>query len=91
MTAAIKKAEKSYVYFVLSEGAKGAKTDCWAVVSVRDVKLGTIGWFSRWRQYTFSPALDTTFSWGCMTVIAAFVADQNTRHKRLLAARNCGE
>lgn len=59
----------------------GRKTKVeWVVAQSSDSILGTISWFGRWRQYTFSPASDTTFSVGCME-------DINKEIKRLMAER----
>ena len=73
---------KTYVMFVLTRESE--KTNQWAVVSTeRDDLLGTIGWFGRWRQYTFSPATSTTYSSGCLDDISNFLQAKNAEHRRL--------
>jgi len=81
MTSAIKKAEKSYVVFVLAK--EGEKTNQWVVLSIHDTVLGHVAWFGRWRQYTFSPQPNTTYSWGCLMEIANFLQGKNQEHRKL--------
>lgn len=58
------------------------RTRRWAVFSKAGSFLGMVGWFSRWRQYTFNPADKTTFNEDCLTGIAAFLKDENDRQRR---------
>lgn len=50
------------------------KTEYWLVLSKkhRD-ELGFVRWYNSWRQYTFSPNMDTTFNIECLKDISEFL------------------
>ena len=52
------------------------KTEVWEIVSVRGIHLGTIKWYSRWRQYCFFPQGGTVFNSTCMNDIKLFIEYQ---------------
>ncbi len=62
----------------------GRKTQVWRIFGVHGDLLGQVQWFGRWRQYTFSPANETTFNRGCMTDLVVFLDKLNAaqREKR---------
>jgi hypothetical protein len=63
---------KEYVEFRLFE--KKAKTAVYEVVSKSTGEvLGTIMWYGPWRQYTFDPNDNTTWSSGCLKQVIAFL------------------
>jgi hypothetical protein len=39
------------------------------------IRLGTIAWFGRWRQFCFYPYPETVFNSGCMSDIQAQIAE----------------
>ncbi len=55
----------------------GRKTRVWAVRTNYGDVLGHVRWFGRWRQYTFDPAVGTTFNRDCLIDLAAFLSDVN--------------
>lgn len=60
------------------------KTSRWTVLSNYGGELGTVGWFGRWRQYTFDPAVLTTFNAGCLRDIMTFLDRANREHAEQL-------
>jgi hypothetical protein len=61
----------------------GRKTLVWEVKNrIRNILLGEIRWFGRWRQYAFFPAKDTVFNVDCMADIAAFIKDRMEERKK---------
>ena len=44
--------------------------------------LGSVRWYSGWRQYTFNSEPNTTFNNGCLTDIAQVLTDLNEAQKR---------
>lgn len=55
----------------------GQTTNRWEILSTHGDRLGTVGWFPRWRQYTFDPELGTTFNDTCLVDIAKFLGMVN--------------
>lgn len=53
------------------------KTDQWEIRSTTGSMLGMVKWYGRWRQYTFSPAVMTTFNAECLTDLARFLTEVN--------------
>ena len=50
------------------------KTKVYGVLAKKgNIFLGTIKWYSRWRQYCFFPDKDTIYSRGCLKDIAEFI------------------
>lgn len=59
------------------------KTTVWACVNKRfEFNLGTIRWYSGWRQYVFVPNPNTEFSAGCLLDVVTFIG-------QLMAIRRC--
>lgn len=60
------------------------------VVEVRSERsnahLGTIAWYSHWRQYTFSPQPETIFNTGCLEEIANELVRMTQQHRDALIA-----
>ena len=71
-----------YQYIIISEleVAPGRSTKKYAVQTKNGIWLGAIGWYSRWRQYTFAPEPGSIFSSGCMVDVCDFI-------KQLMDAR----
>ena len=58
------------------------KTKVYLVIAKRsDDCLGTIKWFSRWRQYSFHPIGDSIFNPQCLKDICEFIEKLNREHK----------
>lgn len=68
-----------YLKFVEVEGTGKTRR-----VEVRSgfssVTLGTIAWYSRWRQYTFWPERNTTFNRTCMEEISERLSKMTKDH-----------
>jgi hypothetical protein len=63
-----------YLKFSQLQARPGIKTEIWAVLSKkRGETLGTIQWYSPWRQYTFYPFSDTIYNRACLTDVAMFI------------------
>jgi hypothetical protein len=63
-------------------GLDKPKTKTWKVLSKYDSSmLGWIGWFSRWRKYSFFPSNSTVFEEDCLRDIAMFVQHKTQEHK----------
>ena len=43
--------------------------------------LGTISWFSSWRQYCFDPSRGTVWSSSCLDLVIELVKEINEAHK----------
>ncbi len=43
--------------------------------------LGTVKWYAQWRQYTFCPAVGTTFDAKCLTELAEYCKIKTAEHK----------
>lgn len=52
------------------------KTKKWEVVSIKGIHLGTIKWFSKWRQYCFFPQLGIVLNRTCMNDLIDFTNKQ---------------
>jgi hypothetical protein len=76
-----------YLDFRLVGTTPSGKTEVWEVMSRSSgYPLGEIRWFSRWRQYTFSPILETTFNPDCLREIAQHTDSLTHRHRGKAAA-----
>ena len=63
------------------------KTKVWWVINkYDDGQLGWIGWFPRWRCYSFWVKPDTVYEKTCLREIAQFCEDQTKQHKEMLHA-----
>jgi len=78
------KLKYKYLYFEdVSSRRPQRKTStffCWS----KDTNywLGTVEWFSRWRQYCFFPEPETVFNSTCLADISHFLAQLNGGHKK---------
>jgi hypothetical protein len=64
------------------------KTKVWWVVSkYDDTHLGWIGWFSKWRKYSYFPRPDTVYEEVCLKEIADFCVGQTQLHRDMITAR----
>jgi len=69
-----------YISFVL-EDIKPSTYE-WACINNKSgLKLGTVKWFSAWRQYCFFPSRDTVFNVGCMEDVCDFIKKQMLERK----------
>jgi len=66
--------ESKYIKFV--KVGQRPKTAIWQVKNKKsDFTLGVIEWYPPWRQYTFTPDLDTIFNDSCLIDIAQFMTE----------------
>jgi len=70
-----------YLEAELELRAIGRKTDRWIILSSGGDTLGSVKWFTGWRQYIFQPSWGTEFNSSCLTDIARFLDKQNQVHK----------
>jgi len=72
---------RRYLVFRLTEEKR--KTKVWVVRESKhgDI-LGTIQWYSPWRQYVFWTFIDTVFSWDYLKAISKFLKKVNLEHKK---------
>ena len=58
------------------------KTSTWIIFNKRfETILGTIRWWSHWRQYVFFPQESTIFSVGCLKDIQTFISQAMQERK----------
>ena len=63
-----------YIEFKLIE--KKPKTNVYSVKRLdSDISLGTIQWYSAWRQYCFFPLPHTIFNHDCMQYIIDYIKE----------------
>lgn len=60
---------------------KKPKTSVYAVYTKNDDQIGTIKWYSPWRQYCFFPDENTVWSKGCLQDINNFIYDLMSQRK----------
>lgn len=73
-----------YIHYELYSDT--GKTQRWLVRNkANQHTLGTIQWYSGWRQYTFIPKADTEYNNGCLESIISFLNRLNEQ-KRILEA-----
>jgi len=59
------------------------KTKVWWVVNKYENNcIGNIGWFGRWRKYSFFPKSDTVFEEVCLREIANFCEKETQEHRK---------
>lgn len=79
---------KSYIEFELIE--QKPKTMVFSVNNKKsEINLGTIKWFSSWRQYCFFPIEETIFSQGCMKEIQDYIQKLMEGRKQQIYCRSC--
>ncbi len=77
-----------YIEFVDEEPSPSGKTRRIVVRSINHGdELGTIRWYSPWRQYTFLPNELTIWNSKCLDEIKGFLVTINVYHKQLLSQR----
>lgn len=69
-----------YLTFAEDVSPSGKTKVVTVVSNGSQVKLGTIAWFGRWRQYAFFPEAETVWNPGCLDSIQAQI-------ERLMAER----
>lgn len=58
------------------------KTKVWVITSkLGGVRLGTVGWWSHWRKYVFTPADRTLYEEQCLRDLADFCEQMTNEHK----------
>ncbi len=78
--------EGKHIKFV--EGPPKPKTLTWWVVNkYDDTHLGWIGWFARWRKYSFFPKPETVYEEDCLRDIASFCEMKTKEHREEVKAR----
>ena len=84
MTAEIFYTTKWLKFEVVARGSLTVKVE---VLNTSGEHLGLIGWYSPWRQYTFTPTSEAelTFNDGCIQGIADVLG--MLRHDRLASGR----
>lgn len=71
-----------WLKFNHSRNSKSGKTKIWEVLTTYDDSLlGIVGWFGRWRKYSFYPAPNTVFEKDCLRDIADFCETETEKHK----------
>lgn len=65
------------------------KTKWWLVLTndAHPVKLGTVKWFGRWRQYGFFPEPNTVYERQCLRDIADFCETKTQAQRDAARAR----
>jgi hypothetical protein len=70
------------------EGPSKPKTKTWKVIAKDgNIVLGYVGWFGRWRCYTFFPEPNTVFEQTCLRDIADFMKSQTKDHRQMARER----
>ncbi len=73
-------AEYKYISFAL-EDIK-SRTYVWACKNNKSgLKLGTVKWYSPWRQYCYFPSANTILNRGCAYSIGDFIGKQMLERK----------
>jgi hypothetical protein len=62
-----------YLFFC-EEWPPDRKTAVVEVRSTKDVFLGHIKWFGRWRQYAFFPGAETIWNVGCLETVEEYIS-----------------
>jgi len=74
--------ETKYLAFVLVPNEDKRKTKVVAIINKNHQEIiGEVRWFSRWRQYCFFPATDTTWNVNCIQDIGDFIGELNDERK----------
>ena len=75
------RAQYQYIHFV--KVAEKSKTSVWSCRNNDSgAELGTVQWYSPWRQYCCFPTAQAVYSDSCLIGIAAFLGDLNDERKR---------
>lgn len=75
--------ESKYLRFeILLKPSMRKVTNSWHVTNKNSsFVLGTVKWYSRWRQYCFFPVNNTVLNPDCLRVIAEFCQHRTIEHK----------
>jgi len=66
----------------ISHYSNKPKTKVWVVLNKYDAThLGHIGWFPKFRKYSFYPCLNTVYEEECLRNIADFIEHMTKAHK----------
>ncbi len=75
------KTKFEFIHFV--KIADKPKTSVWSCRNNRSSgELGTVAWYSAWRQYIFEPSGPSVYSKGCLDDIAGFIEQLESERKR---------
>ncbi len=78
----VKKNKHIKIVFTNHSLSLGRKTDVYAIFSRSSGQiLGTVSWFSSWRQYCFDPNSGTVWSRSCLDLVVEFLKEVNKAHK----------
>lgn len=73
---------RKYEHMRIVKEAEMPKTSVFSVLDKYDLVLGTIRWWSGWRQYCFMPSANRVFSKGCMNDIVSFLDELKEERRR---------
>lgn len=76
--------EAKFLVFVPAEPKE--RTLCWRVDNKQGVILGYVGWWSKWRRYSFYPLENTVYEEQCLHDIANFIEYKTKLHRCLRRA-----
>lgn len=77
--------QTKYLNFVQIEDLN-RKTTIWEVRNLKyGYVLGSVKWYSSWRQYCFWPSVSTVYSPDCLNDIVAFIKEQMSLRKSAVA------
>jgi hypothetical protein len=79
-----------YIKFKHVGYSKSGKTKNWKVLTTddSDFLLGIVGWFARWRKYSFYPTPHSVFEQTCLRDIATFCENETKKHKERKNEKN---
>jgi hypothetical protein len=80
--------------FVEQNNVNNRKTKEWAMwkeMHNQSECLGYVRWHGAWRQYVFSPEVQTIWSAGCLSFVTKFLADVTAEHLKTLKVGNHGQ
>jgi hypothetical protein len=72
--------ETEFLEFIVA--GQRPRTFIWEVRSRSGNCLGTVAWYSAWRQYVFYPDPETLYNHQCLDEIRRFVVDMTDLQKR---------
>jgi len=71
--------ESKYLEFKIV-GGTGKTVTVNVLSKLHGFKLGTVKWYSTWRQYCFFPATKTIFNRNCLREVADYVSELTNSH-----------
>ena len=78
----------TFIFFYNHGSIEGRKTNSYSVMTLENIKLGQIKWFSNWRKYCFYPQQDTVYEEVCLKEIAEFIQQETYNYKKNREKRN---